>query len=192
MATPSTKNVASAKPAVGGGISYAVSGTALPTTATAALAAAYKPLGYIGEDGLVPTRDTSVDKVRAWGGDVVAALLTDESSSFQFTLLEIFQQEVNNFVYGSANVTFTAAVPGTSPSKLAILDKGGKPAAGVFVFDMFYGGKKMRIVVAVADSVVSGENPYVDTSVGGYEITVEALKDNAGVRVYRYFENDDQ
>ena len=192
MANPSVKNVASAKPKVGGGISYAPTGTALPTNATTALAAAYKPLGYVSEDGLVPTRDTSIEKVKAWGGDVVAALMTDESESFQFTLLEVFQQDVNNFVYGSANVTFTAAVPGTSPSKLTILDKGGKPAQCIFVFDMFSGAKNMRIVVPVADPVITGENPMTGDSLGGYEVTVEALKDTSGNRAYRYYDNDDQ
>lgn len=192
MANPSVKNVAAAKPKVGGGISYAPLGTALPTNAATALAVAYKPLGYISEDGLVPNRDTSIEKVKAWGGDVVAALLTDESSSFQFTLLEVFQQDVNNFVYGTANVTFTAAVPGTSPSKLTILDKGGKPAQCVFVFDMFHGAKNMRVVIPVADPTITGESPMVGGALGGYEVTTEALKDSSGNRAYRYYENDDQ
>lgn len=192
MANPSTKNVAAAKPAVGGAIYYAITGTALPTNASTALAVAYKGLGYVASDGLVPTRDTNVEKPKAWGGDTVAQLLTDESSSFQFTLLEVFQQAVNEFIYATGNVTFTAAVPGTSPSKLAILDKGGKPNQCVFVFDMVHGAKKMRIVIPLADPVVTGERPYVDSDTSGYEVTVEALKDTAGVRAYRYFENDDQ
>lgn len=192
MANPNTKNVAAAKPIAGGGIQSAVAGTALPTTAVIALNAAFKPLGYVSSDGLVPTRDTSVEKVRAWGGDVIAALLTDESTSYAYSLLEMFSQDVNNFVFGTANVTFTAAVPGTSPSKLSIQEKTSKPAQCVQVYDMFHGAKKMRVVVPVADPVISGERALVDGDVGGYEVTVEALKDPSGVRVYRYFENDDQ
>jgi hypothetical protein len=192
MANPSTKNVAAAKPPVGGAIYWAIAGTALPTTAVAVLNAAFKGLGYVADDGLVPTRDTNVEKPKAWGGDTIAALLTDESSSFQFTLVEAFQQAVNEFVYGTGNVTWTAAVPGTSPSKFTALDKGGKPNQCVFVFDMISGSKKMRIVIPLADPVITGERPYVDSDVSGYEVTVEALKDTSGVRAYRYFENDDQ
>ena len=190
MANPSTKNVAAPKPPVGGAIYWAVAGTALPTNASTALAAAYKGLGYVADDGLVPNRDTNVDKAKAWGGDTIANLLTDESSSFAFTLLEIFAQEVNNFIYQTGNVTFTAAVVGTG-SKVSIQDKGGKPLVAIFVFDMVYGGKKMRIVIPVADSVVTGERPFVDSDVSGYEVSVEALKDSSGVRAYRYYENDD-
>lgn len=192
MANPSVKNVAAAKPNVGGGIYYAVAGTALPTNATTALAAAYKALGYVSEDGLQPTRDANVEKIKAWGGDIVAALLTDDSSSFAFTLIEVFQQDVNTFVYGAANVTWTAAVPGTSPSKVAVVDKGSKPAQCVMVFDMFHGAKKMRVIVPIADPTITGEANFTESNVQGYEVTVEALKDSTGARVYRYYENDDQ
>lgn len=190
MANPSTKNVAAPKPPVGGAIYWAVTGTALPTNASTALAAAYKGLGYVADDGLVPNRDTNVDKAKAWGGDTVANLVTDESSSFEFTLLEVFQQQVNEFVFATGNVTFTAAIVGTG-SKLNILDKGGKPAQCIFAFDMLSGGKKMRIILPVADPVVTGERPFVDSDVSGWEVSVEALKDSSGVRAYRYYENDD-
>ncbi len=90
MAAPSTRNVAASKPMIGGGVYRAPLGTVLPTDATTALAAAYVALGYISDAGIVPTRETNVDKPKAWGGDVVAQLLTDESRSFAFTLLELF------------------------------------------------------------------------------------------------------
>jgi hypothetical protein len=194
MAAPSTTNVAAAKPKVGGGIYRAALNTPLPTTASIALDAAFLAgaLGYIGPDGLVPTREVSIEKMRAWGGDTVANLETDSSSSFAFTLLEVFQQAVNEFVYGTANVTWTARVAGTSPSKFTALDKGTKPVNCAFVFEMFHGNKKMRIVVAIADPSITGEAPMVDGGLQGYEVNVEALKDASGVRVYRYFENDDQ
>ena len=113
MAAPSTRNVAAAKPQVGGGVYSAPTGTALPVDGSTALAAAYKALGYVSDAGLSPTRDTSVDKIKAWGGDVVAALLTDESRSFEFTLLEVFSPDVQGFVHGTANVVTTAATAST-------------------------------------------------------------------------------
>lgn len=182
--------VASGKPALGGGVYHAPAGTALPTTASTALAAAYKALGAVSTEGLKPTRDTNVEKIRDWSGDVVASLLTDTSASFAFTLIDVFAQEVNNFVYDTANVTFTPAATGT-PSKLAIVDKGTKPIDRVMVFEMRHGAKKMRIMVPVASPVISGEGAFVADNINSYEVEVEAIKDASGNRVYRYYENDD-
>ena len=190
MAAPSTRNVAAAKPLVGGGVYRAPLGTVLPTDASTALSAEFEALGYVSDAGVTPTRDTSVDKIKAWGGDVVAALLTDESRSFEFTLLEVFSEAVQAFVHGEDNVTATAAA-GADGSTLAITDKGGKPVQQVLVFDMRHGDKRRRVVVPVADPVVTGEQPWTDGGLSAYTFTVEALKDTSGVRVYEFLENDD-
>ena len=184
------KNVASGKPKVGGGIYTAVPGTALPTDASTALIAAYKPLGAVSREGLRPTRDTSIEKPVDWNGDVVASLLTDESASFAFTLIEVLGQAVNEFVYGTANVTVTPPTVSVG-TKVAVVDKGGKPADCIMVFEMVYGAKKMRIVVPVASPVISGEGAFVADNINSYEVEVEAIKDASGNRVYRYYENDD-
>lgn len=190
MAAPSTRNVAAAKPLVGGGVYRAPLDTVLPTDATTALSAEFEALGYVSEAGVQPTRDTSVEKIKAWGGDVVAALLTDESKSFEFTLLEVFSEAVQKFVHGDDNVTATAAA-GAENSTLAVTDKGGKPDQQVIVFDMRHGDKRRRVVVPVADPVVTAEEAYTDGGLNAYTFTVEALKDESAVRVYEYLENDD-
>lgn len=191
MAAPDARNVAAAKPFAGGGIYWAPMGTALPTDEVASLPAAYQPLGFVSEDGVQPTRDTSIEKVKAWGGDIVAALLADESRSFEFTLLEIFYEEVLKFVYGAANVTMTAATV-SAGTKYAVLDKGGKRDNVILVFDMRHGSKRRRLVVPVADYNVTGEEPYVDNALTAYGVTVEAIKDTTGTRVYDYGQNDDR
>jgi hypothetical protein len=189
MAAPNTRNVSAAQPKVGGGVYWAPLGTALPTDASTALVAGYTPLGYVSDAGITPSRDTSIDKPKAWGGDTVAALQTDESLSYEWTLIEAFSGDVRKFVHGAANVTITAAVSGTG-EKLAILDKGGKPANCVLVFDMKYGAKVRRVVLPVADNVVSAEAPYSDSDLSGFTITTEALKDTSGVRMYEFTTND--
>lgn len=182
-------SVAAAKPKVGGGLYYAAAGATLPVDASAALDAAFKPLGPISEDGVQPGRDTSVDKVKEWDGSTLAQLLTDESRSFVVKLYGVFDEDVQGFVNGPANVAVTPAVPGTSGKKITVLDKGGKPAQAVIVIDMLYGGKKMRKVIPLADSVITGEDPYVGGGLTGYEVTIEALKDESGTRVYEYYED---
>jgi hypothetical protein len=190
MAAPNTRNVSAAQPKVGGGVYWAPLGTALPTDSTTALAAGYKALGYVSDAGITPSRDTSIDKPKAWGGDTVAALQTDESLSYEWTLIEVFSDEVRKFVHGATNVTSVAAASGTG-STLAIIDKGGKPDNCVLVFDMKYGGKTRRVVLPVADNVVSGEAPFSDSDLSAFTLTSEALKDGSGTRMYEYTQNDD-
>jgi hypothetical protein len=191
MATPlSVQNVAAAKPYAGGGVYYGVLTTALPTDATTALNAALKPLGYVSEDGIRPSRDQSVERIKAFGGDIVAALVSGDERSFEFTLLEVFSSEVNKFIYGSANVTITAPTV-TAGEKVYVQDKVFKPDQCIIVFELKHGNKRRRLVVPIADPVVTGEEPYVDGSLSAYTINVTALKNGAGVRVFDYLENDD-
>ena len=189
MSAPNTRNVSAAQPKVGGGVYWGPLGTTLPTDASTALAAGFTPLGYISDAGITPSRDTSIDKPKAWGGDTVAALQTDESLSYEWTLIEAFSGDVRKFVHGEANVTVTPPATGVGET-LAILDKGGKPANCVLVFDMKYGAKVRRVILPVADNVVSAEAPYSDSDLSGFTITTEALKDTSGVRMYEYSTND--
>ena len=191
MAAPDARNVAAAKPYAGGGIYWAPAGTPLPVDAANALDAAFKPLGYISNDGVQPSRETNIEKKTAWGGDVVAALLADESRSFEFTLWEVFYDEVQKFVHGAENVVVTPATASTGTAT-AILDKGGKRPNVVLVFDMLHAKKRRRLVVGNADYNVTGELPYVDNDLSGYTVQVEAIKDETGDRVHEYLVQDDK
>lgn len=190
--TQKAANVAAGSPVATGGILVAPIGTALPTSETVALNAAFKALGYCGEGGLEPSGDgASTNDIKAWGGDIVATVTESKSiSKFKFTLLEVFSEEVAKLVFGDANVTYTAAAAGV-PSKLAILDKGEDVPLKEYVFDMLFKGKKMRIVVPNGQLVVTSELPYTDSDLTGFECEVTCLPDSSGVRTYRYLANDD-
>lgn len=191
MAAPDARNVAAAKPFAGGGIYWAPADTPLPVDAITALDAAFKPLGYVSNDGIQPSRETNIEKKTAWGGDVVAALLADESRSFEFTLWEVFYDEVQKFVHGAENVVVTAATP-TSGTQTSIVDKGGKRPNVVLVFDIVHAAKRRRLVVGNADYNVTGELPFVDNDLSGYTVTVEAIKDSTGARVHEYLVQDNK
>lgn len=181
--------VASSKPKTGGGMYYAPLGTALPTDASTALPVAFKALGPISEDGVQPSRDTNIEKIKEWDGTTLASLLTDESRSFEIKLYGVHDTDVNAYLFGAdAVVTAPAAGVGT---KIAISDKGGKPANAVLVFDMKHGAKLHRAIVPVADAVITGEEPWAATGLKAYTLTVEALKNASGVRVIEYFQDDD-
>ena len=185
-------NVAAGSPLVTGGILAAPLGTALPTTAAAALNAAFKGLGYAGEDGLVPSGDAaSTTDIKAWGGAIVASLTdTPATKKYTFTLIEAYNQDVNEFVYGEGNVVVTAAA-GSVGTLIAIEDKGVEPGAYSMVFEMRYGNKKKRGVIPNGSVKVLAERPYVDADVTGWECEVTALADADGLYVYWYLEDDD-
>lgn len=174
--------VAASRPKVGGGVYWAPLGSTLPTDATTDLDAAFVCLGPVSEDGVQPSRDTSVERVREWDGSTLATLLSDENRAFEFTLLGAHDEDALSFVHGAANVTVTAAVTGATPSntKLAVTDKGGQLAKGVLVLEMTHAGAKQRKVVPVAQPNVTGENAYVPGGLRGWTVSVEAEKDDSG------------
>lgn len=180
-------SVAASKPKVGGGMYYAPLGTALPVDESTALAAGYKALGPISEDGIQPSRDMNVEKVREWNGKVLADLLTEDSRSFEVTLYGVHDTDVNAFLFGSNAVVTPATV--SSGKKIAIQDKGGKPADAVLVFDMVHGAKKHRAIVPVAGATITGEAPWGSNGLKAYTLTIEAKDDASGTRVYEYLDD---
>lgn len=191
MGANNGSKVAAYSPKAGGGVFYAPLGTALPVDASTALDAKFKCLGAVSDDGVKPSIEAKTDQVKEWDGSTLANLLTDESRSFEFTLLSTFDRDVLEFTFGQANVTVTAAYA-SAGTKTAVLDKGGKPEQGVLVLDMKFGSKKIRKIVPVADPAIKGEEGYVLGKLAGYTVEVEAIKDATGVRVYEYTEDNDK
>ena len=186
-------NISAASPIATGGVLYAPKGTALPTDASAALNVAFKALGYVGEGGIEASGEgASYNDIIAWGGDIVASVLETKSiTKYSFTLLEVFNEEVAKLVFGTTNVTVTAATA-LAGTKLAILDKGAEVPRGAFAFEMAYGGKKMRYVFPDAQLAVTGEGPLTHSDITNYAVEITAYPDSSGVRSYRYLENDNK
>lgn len=81
---PNSKNVTGAKPKVAGAIYRAPLGTALPTDATTALAAEYKDLGYVSDEGITQSESKDSSNVVAFGGDVVYITEGEHTDTFKF------------------------------------------------------------------------------------------------------------
>ena len=185
MANPTVANVVSAVPAVTGGVSHAVTGTALPTDATTALNVAFKGLGFVGDAGLTNSITRTTSPTRAWGGTQVANLQTDYTETFTFTFLETLNPEVVKAVFGSGNVTVTAA-SSTVGAKLAISRNAKTLAHEEFVFDMLDGVSKRRIVVPDGQISLNGDITYVDSATVSYPVTLTAFPDASGNTSYEY------
>lgn len=182
--------VAAARPKVGGGLYWAPLGTVLPTDATSPLPAAAVCLGPVSEDGIQPSRDTSIEKIKEWDGSTLAALLSEESRTFEALLYGVHDPDVLKYIFGAANVTVTAPTS-TKGTQLAIVDKGGQMEQGILFFEMVYKGAKQRKIVT-ADATCTGEEPYVPGGLRGYTLEFEAVKDAAGAFSYEYDELSDK
>lgn len=185
MGNPSVANVTSAAPAVTGGASAAILGTALPVDATTALAAAFKGLGFIGDAGLTNSITRTTNPIKAWGGATVANPQSDYSETFTFTMYESLNPEVVKAAFGDANVTVSAATS-TLGNRLAIKRNASVLPSKVWSFDMLNGLAKRRVVVPIGQAALSGDITYVDSAVVSYPVTLTAFPDSTGQTSYEY------
>ena len=176
---PTAAKVSAGKPKTAGAIYRAPAGTTLPTDATTALAAAFKELGYVSEDGVRNNNSPDSDNIKAWGGQTVLVVQNEKVDEFTFTLLESLNSDVLATVYGS-NVT-------VSGSTISIKAKADPIPESVFVIDMVLAGNyAKRIVIPGGALKEVGEITYKDDEPIGYEITLSALPDSTGVNHYEY------
>lgn len=167
-------NVTAAKPKVGGAVYRAPLGTALPTSTTAELDAAFKALGYISEDGLVNSNSPSSETVKAWGGDVVLDSQTEKPDTFQFSLMESLNEEVLKSTYGDDNVS-------TVDGEIVVKANSTQQPHCAWVIDMILrDSARKRIVIPDAGVSSVGDITYADGSAVAYDTTITAMPDADG------------
>lgn len=188
MANTATKAIV-AKPKVTGGLWVAPIGTALPTTEIVALNAAFKAVGYITEDGVTRSESRSSDPIKAWGGDTMVVTQTGVEATLTTTLAEYLTKVAQDLVYGSANVTETAATS-SSGTKLAIVGKLGSPSPrNAWVVEMFSGTATGRIVFPIVQVTETDDVSYKDDELAAHGVTATLFPDATGAYFYEYWDD---
>lgn len=165
-----------------GGVTRAPIGSALPTDATTALDVAFEKLGFVSEDGVTKTVDASDDKIKAWGGDTVRVVRSDHSVSYTLTFMESGNPVLLKAIYGEDNVIVTG-------SKIEVRTTSQMPVRAAFTLEMLDGETAIREVIPNGQLTQSGDVPFVHSGVIQYEVTIEALPNDAGVKSYSYIED---
>lgn len=177
---PDTAKVSTGKPKVAGAVYRAAKGTTLPTDATTALAAAFKDMGYISEDGVTNTNSPDSEKIKDWGGQTVLVVTTEKPDTFKLTFLESLNSNVLETVYGQSNVT-------VSGSTITVAASADELEEYVYAIDMVMrGGALKRVVIPHGVLSALGDVVYKADEAVGYEVTLEALPDSSGNTHYEY------
>lgn len=182
MANNNTASYVSAgKPLTTGAIWVAPTGTTLPTDTTSSLDAAFACLGYCSDDGLKNSTNLESEKIKAWGGDTVLTIQTSKEDTFGFTLIEVLNEDVLKFVYGSGNVSGTLATGLTVTANNTEVDEVS------IVIDMIMRDSTAKRIV-IPDCKISevGDIVYNDEDAVGYETTVTCLPDSSANTHYEY------
>lgn len=174
-------NVSAGKPEVAGALWVAPKGTTLPTDTATTLNAAFKCLGYCSEDGLTNSTNLETETIKAWGGDTVLTIQKSKDDTFKFTLLEVLNEDVLKFVYGSSNVT------GTLSTGLTIKANNSDVEEVSLVIDMIMRDNTAKRIV-IPDCKISevGDVVYSDSEAVGYETTVTCMPDDSANNHYEY------
>ncbi|WP_280358119.1 hypothetical protein [Nocardia otitidiscaviarum] len=190
MAQPSSKYIGAGTPNIDvtGGVLVAPTGSLLPTSASTTIDAAFKPLGYVSEDGIESKGERKVVSVKDWNADIIAQLQTEHSVRFGLTLYAVWDQDVLSEVFGPNNVTPTPATT-ESGTLYTVTETGAVLPHRSWVFDMKHEEKKLRIVLPNAKISEVMEKKFVSSELAGFTITVEAFKDDTGVKAYRYLDD---
>ena len=174
-------NVSAGKPKTTGAIWAAPKGSTLPTDTATSLDAAFKCLGYCSDDGLTNSTDLESETIKAWGGDTVLTIQTSKEDKFGFTLIEVLNEDVLKFVYGSTNVT------GALATGLTVTANNADVEEVALVIDMIMRDNTAKRIV-IPDCKISefGDVVYSDNEAVGYETTVTCMPDSSGNTHYEY------
>lgn len=181
----SVNNVVVGKPLVTGGVLVAPRGSTLPTDATTALDAAFKALGYVTDNGVVKSEKRNTGTIAAWGGDTIAATKKGMDVTIKLSLAEFLNAAVQGLVYGTSNVTTTAATA-TKGNLLKVVGTSQSTPRNSWVIEVLSDIAHVRVVLPDARVMDVGDTTFKDDAIAAADVTVQAFPDATGAYFYVY------
>jgi hypothetical protein len=161
-------NSANVDVAITGAVSFGPTATTAPTTAISALAAGFRDVGYISDDGVSEVIDKSTNNIVAWQGSaVVRTVVTESSISLTFTMIETNANSVELFYAAPVSAVdgSVAIVPAAT---------GGRRS---FVLDYVDGAKMVRLYIPQGEVTEVGEVTLASGDPVGYNVTITGYPD---------------
>lgn len=114
---------------------HATAGTALPDYPSATLAAAWKEVGAISEDGISFNPNRTFEKLKDWAKRIARTLPSEDSGEVKAPVLDTTEESLKT-VLGADNVEVTPASGSHGKLIKADLEVGGMPGAEAYLFLM--------------------------------------------------------
>lgn len=162
---------------VGAGGKIYGGGSSLPTDATTTPHVSFNDYGYASDKGVVLGRGTTVNKIKAWGGDVVRTVRTEDDVTVKLEFLETNAYTLAAYT-GDTAATATAAV---IANVTGIRQK--------WLFDVIDGDYTIRVVVPDGEVTETGDLPFVTDSAVLYPVTITCYPDGSGNKAYLYIDS---
>ncbi len=172
-------NATQVRSGISGSVYMAPVGTAMPTDVAAAMAAAWKELGYISEDGPSLEASTDSEPIRAWQSlDPVRTNLTGRTLTTSFTLL---QRNLNSLqlAFGGGTTTTTGVAPNEVFTYTPPVDD-NTVFERAFVLEVTDGTIKDRFALYRGQPNLSGAIPFKRDEASGFEIEITHLRSTDG------------
>ncbi len=170
MTDNNTKNVSYGKFKQGGYFFVAPYGTGLPTDNTSELDPAFKNMGFLGDDGLVFSNDSSTNTGYDANGDSIATTTSEITKTMATTFREI-KLDTMEVVYGAGNATDEGGM-------LTVHDKGPNNGLYSAVAEILLAdGRKDRKLVPQCSPNQLGEETIASSELVGKPLTWTVLKD---------------
>lgn len=149
--------------------------TTAPTSATSTLDAGFTDLGYVTADGVTFSTDRSTNQVRAWqNADLVREVVTEGTTTYQFTLLESTLDSVAAY--------FGTEVDNTGKISLVPTATGGRKS---FVIDVVDGADVVRHYVPFGEILKIESQTIQNGEAVTYGMTVTAyVKDGRAADIW--------
>lgn len=169
----------------GPGIWMAPVGTPAPTDSTTVLPAAWSTLGYLSEDGVTLSQDTTSADIIPWQGrSPVRSMITARELSMEMTMIEFNQQNLSVYfgmpvIAGTPSATWALDVISTAPTQIYS-----------FCIDVADLDVKLRYYIPRGSLSDAGDLIVTDSGAMALPITMKCLDDNGTLLSVLYTSGD--